>query len=140
MQSKNRQDRRSNKYMFGFLIPKSYKEALDFHNENNNTRWADVIRGEMNYVKEQEVFTTCQRAKWDSNHKGILNSPPNHQKIRVNLIFAVNSKLEIQGKSFGRWFYHSRPHGEHLFRNCVPEAPKTCHIPWGAQELRTMGS
>ena len=27
--------------------------------------------------------------KWDSNHKKILNTPPHHQKIRVNLIFAV---------------------------------------------------
>ena len=43
----------------------------------------------MDCIKEQEVFTTCQRAKWDSNHKRILNAPPNHQKIRVNLIFAV---------------------------------------------------
>ena len=37
---------------------------------------------------EQQVFTKCLRAKWDSNHKQILNAPPNHQKIRVNLIFA----------------------------------------------------
>ena len=43
----------------------------------------------MDCIKEQEVFTTCQRAKWDSNHKKILNAPPNHPKIRVNLIFAV---------------------------------------------------
>ena len=27
--------------------------------------------------------------KWDSNHKTIVNAPPDHQKIRVNLIFAV---------------------------------------------------
>ena len=40
-------------------------------------------------IKEQEVFTTCQRAKWDSNPKQILNTPPNHQKITANLIFAV---------------------------------------------------
>ena len=43
----------------------------------------------MDCIKEWEVFTTCQRTKWDSNHKRILNAPPNHQKIRVNLIFAV---------------------------------------------------
>ena len=30
MQSTIRQVRRSSKYMFGYLIPKSYKEALDF--------------------------------------------------------------------------------------------------------------
>ena len=75
--------------MHGYLIPRSYKEAPEFDKENNNTKWADATRDEMDCIKEQEVFTTCQRAKWDSNHKRILNAPSNHQKIRVNLIFAV---------------------------------------------------
>ena len=69
MQSKIRETLRSNKYMFGYLIPKSYKEALEFEKENINTKQADVIRDEMNCIKEQEVFSTCERAKWDSNHK-----------------------------------------------------------------------
>ena len=89
MQSKIRQVRRSSKYMFGYLIQRSYKEALEFDKENNNTKWADATRDEMDCIKEQQVFTKGQRAKWDSNHKKILNAPPNHQKIRVNLIFAV---------------------------------------------------
>ena len=89
MQSKIRQARRSSKYMFGYLISKSYKEALQFDKENNNTKWADATRDEVDCIKEQEVFTTCQRAKWDSNNKQILNAPPNHHKISVNLIFAV---------------------------------------------------
>ena len=38
MQFKIRQARRSNKYMFGYLIPKSYKEALELDKENNNTK------------------------------------------------------------------------------------------------------
>ena len=82
MQSKIRQARRADKYMFGYLTPRSYKEALEFVKENNNTHGMDCI-------KEQQVFTKHQRAKWDSNHNQILNAPPNHQKIRVNLIFAV---------------------------------------------------
>ena len=69
MQSKIRQVRRSNKYMFGYLIPKAQKEALELDKESNNTKWADAPRDEMDCIKEQEVFTTCQRAKWDSNHK-----------------------------------------------------------------------
>ena len=89
MQSKIRQVRRSNKYMFGYLISRSNKEALEFDKENNNTKWADATRDEMDCIKEQEVFTTCQRAKWDSSHKKFLSAPPNHQKIRVNLIFAA---------------------------------------------------
>ena len=67
LQSKIRQARRSKKYMFGYLIPKSYKEEFD--KDNNNTKWADATRDEMDCIKEQEVFTTRQRAKWDSNQK-----------------------------------------------------------------------
>ena len=89
MQSKIRQVRRSNKYMFSYLIPSSYKEALEFDKENSNTKWADVTRDEMDCIKEQPVFTKCQMPKWDPNHKRIVNTPPNHQKIRVNLTFAL---------------------------------------------------
>ena len=126
--------------MFGYLIPKSYKEALEFDKENNSTKWGDAIRDEMVCIKEQEVFTTCQRAKWDSNHKRILNAPPNHQKDQGKLDICCQFQWERQGRTCGRWFSHSRPHGEHLFRSSVPETPKTCHIHQAAQQLRTMGS
>ena len=89
MQSRIRQARRAKKYIFGYLIPRSYKEALEFDKENNNTKWADATREEMDSIKERQVFTKHQRVKWDSRHKRIINAPPNHQMIRVNLIFAV---------------------------------------------------
>ena len=54
--------------MFDVLIPRLYKEALEFDKESNNTMWADATRDEMDCIKEQEVFTTYQRAKCDSNH------------------------------------------------------------------------
>ena len=75
--------------MIGYLIPRSYKEALEFDKESNNTKWTDATRDETDCMKEEEVFTTWQRAKCNSSHKRILNAPPNHQKIRVNLIFDV---------------------------------------------------
>ena len=75
--------------MLGYLIPRSEKEALEFDKKNNNTKWADATRDEMDCIKEQQVFTKHQRAKWDSNHNRILNEPPSHQKTRENLIFAV---------------------------------------------------
>ena len=55
MQSKIRQARRSNKYMFGYLIPRSYKEAQEFDKENNNTKWAGATRDEMDCIKEQST-------------------------------------------------------------------------------------
>ena len=62
MQSKIRQARRSHKYMLGYLVPRLFKEALKFDKQDNNTKWADATRDEMDCIKEQEVFTTCQRA------------------------------------------------------------------------------
>ena len=49
--------------MFGYLILMSYKEALEFDKENNNTKWADATRDEINCIKEQQVFTEGQRVK-----------------------------------------------------------------------------
>ena len=66
--------------MFGYLIPGSYKEALEFDRENNNTKWADATREEMDCIKEQQVFTNHQWVKWDSNHKRIINAPPITQR------------------------------------------------------------
>ena len=40
--------------MFGYLIPRSYKEVLEFDEENNNTKWADATREEMDCIKEQK--------------------------------------------------------------------------------------
>ena len=73
MQSRIRQARRAKKYMFGYLIPRSYKEALEFDKEKNNTKWADATREEMDSMKEQQVFTKHQRVKWDSSHKRIIS-------------------------------------------------------------------
>ena len=55
--------------MFGSLIPRSYKEVLEFDKETNNTEGADATSEEMDSIKEQQVFTNHRRVKWDSNHK-----------------------------------------------------------------------
>ena len=49
--------------MFGYLIPRFSKEALDFDKENNNTKWADATREEMDSIKEQQVFTKLLKSK-----------------------------------------------------------------------------
>ena len=117
--------------MVGYLIHKSYKEVLEFDKENNNTKWADATRDEMDCIKEQEVITTCQRAKWDSNQ------PPREQgKLNICCEF----QWETQDKTCGRWISHSRPHGEHVFRSSIPETIKTCHIPWGTHQLELWGA
>ena len=53
--------------MPGRIDTRSYKEAQELDKEN--PKWADATRDEMDCIKEQEVFTTCQKEKWDTNHK-----------------------------------------------------------------------
>ena len=122
MQSKIRQARRSNKYMCGYLIPKSHKEALEFDKQNNKTNWADATRDEMDCIKEQELFTPCQRAKWDSNHKEILNAPPNHQQIRVNLICTAKYNRRHKARVVEDCFPHPTSCREYILRSSVLEA------------------
>ena len=47
-QSKIRQVRRSQTYMFGYLIPRNYMEAMQFHSENKDSKWYDAIRQRWN--------------------------------------------------------------------------------------------
>ncbi len=89
LQSKLRQARRSNKYMFGYLIPKSYKEAMEFDAQNGNSKWYDANKDEMDCIHDQKVFIVYQKAKWDKYHRKLTNPPPSYHKIRVHLIFAV---------------------------------------------------
>ena len=42
-QSKIRQVRRSQNYMFGYLIPRNCMEAIRFDSENKNSKWYDAI-------------------------------------------------------------------------------------------------
>ena len=42
-QSKIRQVRRSQTYMFGYLVPRNYMEAMQFDSESKNSKWYDAI-------------------------------------------------------------------------------------------------
>ena len=55
-QSKNRQVRRSQTYMFGYLIPRNYMEAMQFDSENKNSKWYDAIKLEIESILEYKVF------------------------------------------------------------------------------------
>ena len=46
-QSKISQVMRSQTYMFGYLIPRNYMEAMQFDSENKNSKWYDAIKLEM---------------------------------------------------------------------------------------------
>ena len=54
-QSKIRQVRRAKKYI-GFLIPRNYTEALEFDKANNNSKWYDATKAELDSIHSYEVF------------------------------------------------------------------------------------
>ena len=74
--------------MFGFQVPRDYKEALELDKKNGNSKWYDATQVELNQIKEYQVFEDYGKAKFE-NHKKISNAPKGHQKIRVHLVFAV---------------------------------------------------
>ena len=75
--------------MFVHLIPRNYMEAMPFDSENNNTKWYDAIKLEMESMIQYKVFK-----KWDKailhKHKKVMNSPKGFHRIKVHLVFAVN--------------------------------------------------
>ena len=87
-QSKIRQVRHAKKYMFGFLIPRNYTEALEFDKANNNSKWYDATKAELDSIHSYQVFHKHEKAQYDKQKK-VINAPPGYQKIRVHLIFAV---------------------------------------------------
>ena len=95
-QSKIRQVRRSQMYMFGYLIPRNYMEAMQFDSENKNSKWYDAIKMEMESMREYKVFKKWDKAILDK-HKKIMNSPKGYHRIKVHLVFAV--KLDHRHKA-----------------------------------------
>ena len=87
-QSKIRQVRHSQKYMFGYLIPRSYTEALEFDNTNSNSKWYDATRTEMDpsihilYSRNMRSRSLIDTGKTSTHHQAT-------RKFRVHLIFAV---------------------------------------------------
>ena len=87
-QSKIRQVRRSQTYMFGYLIPRNYMEAIQFDSENKNSKWYDAIKLEMESMLEYKIFKKWDKAILDK-HTKVKNPPKGYHRIIVHLVFAV---------------------------------------------------
>ena len=87
-QSKIRQVRRSQTYMFEYLIPRNYLEAMQFDSENKNSKWYDTIKLEMESMLEYKVIKKWDKAILDK-HKKVMNPPKGYHRTKVHLVFAV---------------------------------------------------
>ena len=88
IESKIMQARRSQTYMFGYLIPSNYMEAMEFDRANKNSKWYDAIKLAMESMQEYKVFKKWDKAILDK-HKKVLNPPKRYLKTKVHLVFAV---------------------------------------------------
>ena len=82
------QVRRSQTYMFGYLVLRNYMEAMQLDSENKNSKWYDVIKLEMESMLEYKVFKKLDKAILDK-HKKVMNLPKGYHRIKVHLVFAV---------------------------------------------------
>ena len=55
--------------MFGYLIPRNYTEALEFDKANNNSKWYDATKAEMDSIHSYEVFKKHEQAQFDKKRK-----------------------------------------------------------------------
>mgnify|MGYP001119870468 FL=1 len=74
--------------MFGYQIPRDYKEALELDRLNGNTKWQDAVAVELAQIDEYETFQDMGKAIYNKSGK-ITNAPEGYQRIRVHLVFAV---------------------------------------------------
>ena len=67
-------------YMYGFLVPRNWAQAMRFDEDNGNDKWAKSVEVELGQVDEYETFLD----------KGVGYKPgPEYKKINVHLVFAV---------------------------------------------------
>ena len=118
-QSKIRQVRRSQTYMFGYITPRNYMEAMQFDFEKKNSKWYDSIKLEMEsmlvykvWIKPHLVFAV----KFDGRHKarlvadGHLTPEPTEniysgvvslRNLRLVIFLGKLNHLELWGADLG---------------------------------------
>ena len=61
---------------------------MKFDSENNNCKWYDAIKLEMESMSEHKVFKKWDKAILDK-HKKVKKPPKGYHRIKVHLVFAV---------------------------------------------------
>ena len=59
--------------MCGFLIPRTYTEALEFDKASNNSKWYDATKAELDSIHSYQVFQKHEKAQYDKQKKLDLN-------------------------------------------------------------------
>ena len=62
-----------------FSFSRNYTKALEFDKANNNSKWYDVTKAELDSIHSYEVFQKHEKVKYDKQ-KEVMNAPPGYQK------------------------------------------------------------
>ena len=82
-----RQVNRAKTYKFGYILPRTFKEAIELDTLNGNTKWHDAISQEIASDDEYGTFKDQGQDIWEKGK--ITNGPPGYKKICVHLVFDV---------------------------------------------------
>ena len=55
-------------------IPRIYAEALEFDKANNNSKWYDATKAEMDSIHSYQVFKKHDKAQFDKHKKVIMHT------------------------------------------------------------------
>ena len=81
--------------MFGFLIPRNYIEALEFDKANNNSKWYDATKSELDSIHSYEVFKKHEKAQYDKQKK-VINAPQDIRKSEFILFLQLSMMADIK--------------------------------------------
>ena len=81
--------------MFGFLIPRNYTEALEFDKANNNSKWYDATKAELDSIHSYQVFQKHEKVQYDKKKK-VINAPPYIRKSEFILFLQLSMMADIK--------------------------------------------
>ena len=67
-------------YMYGYQVPRNYRQAMELDRENGNTKWADATAIELGQIDDYETF--------EDMGKG-YRPGPEYKRINAHLVYAV---------------------------------------------------
>ena len=71
----------SQKYIFGYQIPRTPREATQLDAKNRNTKWQDAMTLETMQLNEYKTFQDLGKTR---------KTPDRYKQINVHFIFAIN--------------------------------------------------
>ena len=121
-QAKLKSWREKPKYMYGYLIPQNYAQAVQIDKDNNNTKWQDCTKLELNQIDKYDTFVD-KGPDW--------RPPDDYKKINVHLVYAVKHDGRHKARLVA---------GGHLIGGGSADCGEDAHLPAGTQPPMLTGT